>query len=101
MGMGVTRHPYDGIRGMRYEFLREHDPELVRRMNHADTMGPYLDEVERRYRARLSELFPICMERCGATREVAQRDMEQYLRNGEAGRRMAFEIARHEIIEAL
>ena len=100
MGIGLSEHPYRGIRGQRYDFLKERDPELVRKMDFSDTMGPDLDKVEKRYLARLAELLPICMEKCGATQEMAERDMGQYLANGEAGRQMAMEIARHEIIEA-
>lgn len=101
MGRGVLSNPYKGIRGMRYQFMKDHMPDELRRMDEADETGDYLDDVERRYLARIGQLYPILLEECGATEELKRRDYGEFMRAMDRAEARTSEIAFHEVIEAL
>lgn len=92
---------YNGIMQMRYDFLMDNCPDVVKEMDRDGTMAAYLEKVAERYHERVEQLYPACMKSWGATQELAQKDNGKYHRLCNGARKMAEEIARHEIVEAL
>lgn len=98
---GVLSNPYKGVRGDRYQFMKDHMPEELARMDEADETQDYLNEVESRYIRRAHELEEYCLKACGASEELNKTDwMANYLATERAGR-MAWDLAYHEVIEAI
>ena len=98
---GVLSNPYKGVRGDRYQFMKDHMPEELARMDEADETQDYLNEVERRYIQRSGELYPTCLKECGGTEELKRTDCGAYLMALERAGRMAWDLAYKDVIEAL
>ena len=98
---GVLSNPYKGVRGDRYQFMKDHMPEELARMDEADETQDYLNEVERRYIRRAAELEEYCLKACGASEELKRTDCGAFLMALERAGRMAWDLAYKDVIEAV
>lgn len=93
-----TDNSFTGIRGMRFRFMKENLPELLRELEEKDKLDEYLDGVLRRYREQLPDLYQKTLLSCGATAELRDRDMGEWLRRADQAERMAYEILDEQIV---
>lgn len=82
---------------MKYERMLAEEPEAVRSMSKQD-LEEYLSMLEERYRERVMDLLPACMERMGASEELKASDWMANQRACEQGQRMAREMALAEML---
>ena len=94
------RYQFKGVKGVRYRFMLDNMPEQVIELDEAGELEPYLNQVKRDFVRRMAELTPGCLESCGATQELQERDMAAYLAAVDQADLMVQEIARREVIEA-
>lgn len=96
----------DSIRGMRLQWLRDNHPDECREMIMADVMTDHLDEVERRFHARRTQIFEQLMEarhllnRTDVMRahpEITDEDRYHGMRQAQSDARS---MAIHEVIES-
>lgn len=94
-GRWIGRNGRKGIRGMRYEFMLNEMPEECQRMDFSGEMEPYLEDVERRWNARVGELME---QFCPRYEEIP--DFATRLQETNHWHAVAREMATREIVEA-
>ena len=99
MATFLSARPFSGVRQMKYERMLAEQPETVREMTKRD-LEDHLAKLEGRYRDRVMELLPSCLEAAGASEELKRNDWAANYRAIECGQRMAREMALREMLDA-
>lgn len=98
--MSVTSRPYSGIRQMRWQWLKDHDPAALRKLEESGEIEEHLSQVERAFLERRAELTPICERELGVCEELKASDCARWLRLCEQAASRASETALREVVEA-
>lgn len=98
--MSVTSRPYSGIRQMRWQWLKDHDPDGLRELESSGEIEEHLSQVERAFLQRRSELTPICEKELGVCEELKASDCALWIGLCEQAAGKATELALKEVVEA-
>ena len=97
----LNEHSFHGIQRMRYLFMEETAPEVLRSMMEEETLETYLKDCEKRWRARKGQIMESMVQKRGLGGNWAtEHGYEEYLRELKYCDHSASETARSEIIEA-
>lgn len=97
----INEHSVHGVQRMRYLYMEQTAPQVLRSMMEEGTLEPYLKDCEKRWRTRKGQIMESMVQTRGLGGSWAEtHGYEEYLRELKYCDRSASEVARSEIIEA-
>jgi|GEM_PF-5136967 len=97
----INEHSVHGVQRMRYLYMEQTAPQVLRSMMEDETLEGYLKDCEKRWRSRKGQIMESMVQRRGLGGQWAnEHGWEEYLRELRYCDRAASEVARSEVIEA-
>lgn len=98
--MTIRLGAYQGIRGIRYEFMAAHMPEQTKRLEEAGEMDAYLDRVAQEYTDMVTRIQNE-WDQSQEARELKAAGYGHWLKRLSQVKAQAEETAMREVIEAV